>query len=174
MKKSLLKVSLIVFSLLSMFNNGYAQKVWTDHSRLLPDRLRGLPTVIEIYHDPSPVYPELNSDTAGYPGKYVWKHSTRVKSSRADLVVVAAGSYIWFPVKGWIPNIELNREGFANRFDCKDGILKKEVTYSFIKNYRFGDNIYAGDALWFVLAKDRNGKLYKGMALVETEGRVKK
>jgi hypothetical protein len=151
----------------------WAQQVWTDHSRLLPDQLRGLPTAIMIWHDPSPVYPELNTDTVNYKAKYIWKHSTFVSTGLSGLEVVAAGSFIWFAENGWLRNVQLSKDDFAQEFNCANGILKPNKTYAFSKNYRFGDKIYAGDALWFVIAKDKNGKLYKGFALVETEGTLK-
>ncbi|MDN3584645.1 hypothetical protein [Mucilaginibacter flavus] len=149
-----------------------AQQVWSDHSRLLPDKLRGVPTAILIIHAPTPVYPEPNTDTIDYPGKYIWKHQTTV-SSKQDLTVIEAGSYIWVGDKGWIANIHMDNAGFAQRFKCPGGILKKGWSYTFFKNWRYGDVIYAGDALWFVFAKDKRGKLYKGIAVVETEGILK-
>ncbi|MCO5948001.1 hypothetical protein [Mucilaginibacter flavidus] len=164
---------LLFFFLLSNATRLFAQETWTDHTRLLPDRLRNIPTGIMIFHTPTPVWPELNTDTAGYPGKYIWKHSTRVSTEAGTLDVIAAGSFIWWKDKGWTPNIDLNRQDFARYFNCPDGILKPGRTYTFLKNYRYGDAIYAGDALWFVLAKDKNGKIYKGFAVVETEGTLK-
>ncbi len=150
----------------------FAQDVWTDRARLLPDRLRNIPSGIQIWHSPTPVYPEINADTA-YSGKYIWKHSTRVNSEAGDLEVIAAGSYIWWKDRGWTENVQLDKEGFANRFLCKGGILKSGRSYTFMQNYRHGDAIYPGDALWFVLAKDKTGRIYKGIALVETEGTLK-
>lgn len=153
--------------------NACAQQVWTDHSRLLPDQLRGIPTGIEIEHNPTPVYPEPNTDTINYPGKFIWKHSTTVKTLHQQVTVLSAGSYIWLGDKGWIANIKLDRTGFAKRFNCPSGILQSGKKYTFFKNWRYGDKIYPGDALWFVLAKDHSGKIYKGIAVVETEGTLK-
>ncbi|MCW3464917.1 hypothetical protein [Chitinophaga nivalis] len=150
-----------------------AQVSWTDRSRILPDDLRNIPTAILLYHSPTPVYPMLNDDTIGFPGKYIWKHNTSVKTMMADLEVIAAGSYIWSANKGWIPNIKLDRQEFAKEFSCKDGILKQHRLYLFVKNYRYGNKIYPGDALWYVIAKDNNGKTYKGIAIVETEATLK-
>ncbi|MGZ3754428.1 MAG: hypothetical protein ACXVAY_00495 [Mucilaginibacter sp.] len=151
----------------------FAQEVWTDHSRLLPDQLRNIPDGVFIYHNPTPVYPEINTDTINYPGKYIWKHSTYITSTVSGLRVVAAGSYIWYSAKGWIKNIVMDNAGFAERFNCRDGRLRKGKTYVFTKNYRFGDVIYPGDALWFVIVTDEKGNRYKGIALVETEGTLK-
>lgn len=166
-----MKKLLYIFFVLSLSAN--AQQIWTDHSRLLPDALRGIPTGIELWHNPTPVYPELNDDTVNYPGKFIWKHETTAFTRKGELKVITAGSFIWMGDRGWIANINLDNAGFADRFRCPGGLLKPGKRYTFAKNWRFGNKIYAGDALWFVLAKDHSGKIYKGVALVETEGTLK-
>lgn len=163
---------LIIFCLLA--HRVAAQQVWSDRSRLLPDQLRGIPTGIGLMHDPTPVYPEPDTDTLNYPGKFIWKHSTTVNTLVGRLTVVAAGSYIWGGDKGWIANIKLDGAGFAERFNCPQNILQPGKNYTFVKNWRYGDKVYAGDALWFILARDGKGRMYKGIAVVETEGTLKK
>ena len=69
-------------------------------------------------------------------------------------------------------NIQYNQDDFALSFDCKNGKLEKGKVYTFLKNYRFGNNLYGGDAMWYVIAKDKNGQLYKGIGILETEGKV--
>jgi hypothetical protein len=44
--------------------------------------------------------------------------------------------------------------------------------YTYANNNRYAPNaqqLYGGDALWYVLAKDQNGKVYRGLGLLETE-----
>ena len=167
--------TLIFFSTILLFTSSlFAQNGWTDHTRILPDTLRKVPVAITIYHNPNPNYPVLNDTKGEYEGKYVWKHSTFIRSEMEDLKVVSAGSFIWYSQKGWFTNVQYDKKKFTERFNCKDGILKKGKTYIFKKNYRFGDNLYGGDALWYVLAKDKNGKVYKGIGLIETEGELEK
>jgi hypothetical protein len=168
MKRYIITICLLFFA-----STSFGQQVWTDHMRLLPDQLRNIPTGIFLYHNPSPVYPEQNTDTLNYPGKYVWKHSTFATAQPDDLEVVAAGSYLWYGEKGWITNVKLSRDDVAKKFNCPGGILKKGIQYQYVRNYRFGDKIFAGDALWFIIAKDKAGRLYKGFALVETEATLK-
>ena len=140
-----------------------AQSGWTDRTRVLPDTLRHIPHGISIQHSPNPVYPVREN------GQYVWKHTTQVTALADDLEVVFAGSFIWFSEKGWIPNMELDRRAFSRKFNCPKGNLKKGKTYTFKRNYRYGQQAYGGDALWFVLARDTSGKIFKGIGLVETE-----
>ena len=167
MKNILLVVSLLFLSSVLM-----AQNAWTDKTRILPDTLRAIPVGITIFHSPNPNYPVFNENRKQSKAKYVWKHSTYVRSEIGDLEVVAAGSFIWFSAQGWFTNVQYTSRDFAKKFTCKNGILKKGETYCFEKNYRYGDDLYGGDALWFVLAKDKNGVLYKGIGLIETEGKL--
>lgn len=162
MKKS----TLIIALLLSSFTCLKAQTVWTNKSRLLPDQLRELPVGIIMSHDPNPCYPEL------IEGTYYWKHHTRATATDMDLTVVECGSYIWYDESGWHVNMKYSPEDFAKAFECPSAILKVKQTYTYQKNWRFGKQAYGGDALWYIIAKDKDGKLYKGYALIETESKV--
>lgn len=161
---------LFLMQVLFICTTSYSQKGWTDQTRVFPDTLRKVPVGITIYHSPNPNYPELNEDRS--KGDYVWKHSTYVRAEKEDLEVIAAGSFIWYSTEGWFTNVQYSKEEFADRFDCKDGLLKKGKLYCFQKNYRYGNKLYGGDALWFVLAKDKNGVIYKGIGLIETESEL--
>jgi hypothetical protein len=167
-----MKKLIIIFSILVFTSPLLAQKGWTDHTRILPDTLRKVPVAITLFHNPNPNFPVLNDTNGNYDGKYLWKHSTFVRSELEDLEVISAGSFIWFSEKGWFTNVQYSKADFAEKFNCKNGILKKGKTYIFKNNYRFGDDLFGGDALWYVLAKDKNGKIYKGMGLIETEGEL--
>ena len=150
----------------------YAQEAWTNKSRILPDNLRLIPTTLTLQHSPNPKFPELLEESNN-EAKYVWKSSTTVCSTSQDLEIVEAGSFIWFSPDGWKQNMLLSKEDFMDRFNCEGGILKTGVCYTFEKNYRYGNQLYGGDALWFVIAKDKQGKLYKGFGIIETEGELK-
>jgi hypothetical protein len=142
---------------------------WTDRTRVLPDELRRLPVGLILWHTPNPNYPEPNPDV---PGGYVWKHSTAIRAEVGDLQVVSCGSYIWYSAAGWQANLRQTPAEFAKLFNCPGGKLKQGVTYTFARNYRYAasaKSLYGGDALWFIIAKDAQGRLYKGYGLIETE-----
>lgn len=151
---------------------GYGQDTWTNKSRILPDKLRQVPTTLTLSHSPNPNYPELatNADTKS---KYVWKHSTTVCSPAQDVKIVEGGSFVWYSPSGWMKNMQLSKSDFAKRFNCPGGVLKKGKCYTFTKNYRYGNKLYGGDALWYVIAKDKKGNYYKGFGIIETEGGLK-
>lgn len=141
---------------------------WSDKSRLLPDKLRSLPVGLTLWHTNNPCVPTLEGDT------YYWKHATMVRAEVGDLELVEAGSFIWYDSTGWHSNIAYDPSLFAEKFNCPSGKLKNGQTYTFGKNWRFGKQAYGGDALWYVIARNRSGKLYKGYGLIETEGIVNK
>lgn len=145
---------------------------WTNHARVLPDELRRLPVGLALWHSPNPVNPVPNPAA---PGGFVWKHQTQVRAETADLTVVKCGSYIWYSEAGWQTNLTETPAEFAQLFNCPGGRLKRGVTYTFAKNYRYAASarqLYGGDALWYVIAKDAQGRLYKGYGLIETEADV--
>lgn len=170
MKKT--KVYLILSIALLNITICNAQKGWTNKTRILPDSLRLITVGITIYHSPNPNYPELNDTVGVNKSKYVWKHGTYVRSESQDLEIIKAGSFIWYSENGWYENIEFDKSTFAEKFNCKNGVLKKGKTYCFKNNNRYGDNLYGGDALWYVIAKDKNNNIYKGIGLLETEAKI--
>ena len=143
---------------------------WTDHRRVLPDKLRQVPVGLTLWHTPNPVYPKPNPEQ---PGGFVWQHSTMVRSEVGqELTVVECGSFIWYSEVGWQANLHQNPAEFAGLFQCPNGRLRPGRTYTFAQNYRYAASargLYGGDALWYVLARDPAGKLYKGFGLIETE-----
>lgn len=142
---------------------------WSNHRRALPDKLRQVPVGLTLWHTPNPVYPEPNPEQ---PGGYVWRHSTMLRSEVGELTIVECGSFIWYDERGWQQNMVETPAEFAELFQCPGGRLLPGRTYTFLKNYRFADNaqrLYGGDALWYILARDAAGKLYKGLGLIETE-----
>ena len=166
--------NVILFTLTFLLGscNLNGQETWSNKSRVLPDKLRKVPVALYIQHGPNPNYPELNDTGTNTDSKYVWKHSTTVCSPIHDLTVVKAGSFIWYDETGWKENVDYSRKDFKNRFNAPKGQLEKGECYTFENNYRWGSQLYGGDALWYVLAEDNEGNLYKGIGLIETESEL--
>jgi polyisoprenoid-binding protein YceI len=61
---------------------------------------------------------------------------------------------------------------FEKTYSCKGGILKKGKTYTDPTSWRKSEALISGDALWFYIAKNKAGKLFKGTALIETEAKL--
>ncbi len=162
----------LVYLLLALTHLCAAQDVWTDQNRILPNKLRNIPIGLVLRHTPNPNYAETNNYENGY--KYKWEHVTCIEPLVSDLKIVEVGSFIWNQSRGWITNMQINPNQFRKRFDTKDKTLIVQKTYCYEKNIRWGNTLFGGDALWFVLAEDAMGNIYKGIGIIETEGELLK
>ncbi len=133
-------------------------------NRLFPDKLRYLPNVITAAHFPNPCYATLEDSM------YIWKHNITIKTEE-DLQIVEYGSFV-YTENGWYLRITLTPTDFEKSYNCKGGLLKKGIVYVDNGSWRRSDGLTAGDAMWYFIAKDKNGNLVKGIAPIETEARL--
>lgn len=152
----------ILFILCSSFRSNTLQE---EPNRLLPEKLRAINYGIIGTHFPNPTYATFEN------GMYVWKHDTSVQSMKEDLEIVEYGSYVYTD-KGWYLRVTYDKKMFEEIYNCKNGILRKGKTYTDPSSWRRSDKLISGDAMWFYIAKNKAGKLFKGTALVETEAKL--
>ncbi|MGL4599352.1 MAG: YceI family protein [Bacteroidia bacterium] len=141
----------------------------TDHeaNRLLPKKLRGLPYGLFGSHDPNPTFADFEDSM------YVWKHNTTIQSVVGDLTLIEYGSFVWTD-NDWYQRVSYTAKDFDEHYGCKNGELKAGIVYTDPKSWRRQEVLTGGDAMWYYIAKDKNGKLWKGIALIETEGVLRK
>lgn len=133
----------------------------SELGRLLPKKLRYLPFGMIIEHYPNPVYPERENE------EYVWKHNTTVRANK-DMRIVEYGSFV-YTKKGWYLRVTNDAKFFDEHYGTKNGELKKDSVYTDPLSFRRGDTVYAGDAMWYYIAVDKEGNKYKGIGPIETE-----
>ncbi len=133
-------------------------------NRLFPDKLRNLPNEINATHYPNPCYAVLEDSM------YIWKHDISIQVNE-DLQIVEYGSFVYTD-EGWYLRITMNAQDFEASYNCKGGLLKKGIVYTDHESWRRDKTLRGGDALWYFIAKDKNGRLVKGMAPIETEGKL--
>lgn len=133
-----------------------------ESGRLLPKQLRYMPFGIVVQHEPNPCYPELEN------GKYVWKHNTTLRANK-DLEIIEYGSFV-YTKKGWYLRVTNDTKFFDEHYGTKNGKLKKDSVYTDPLSVRYSDSLFAGDAMWYYIAKDSAGNRYKGIGPIETEG----
>ncbi|MBL7946048.1 MAG: YceI family protein [Flavobacteriales bacterium] len=134
----------------------------TEADRLLPKLLRGLPVGLVGAHDPNPVNAVFEDSM------YVWKHNTTIRSVVGDVKLIEFGSFVWTDA-GWYHRLADTPEQFATIYDCPNAELKGGVVYTDPSSWRRQETLSGGDALWYYIVEDANGKRWKGTALVETE-----
>ncbi len=137
-----------------------------EPGRLLPRKLRNIPFGINAAHFPNPCYADFKNN------KYVWKHNTTVSVTQ-NLQLVEYGSFV-FTKKGWYLRVTYTAKDFDEHYGTKNGQLQSGVVYTDPTSWRMSDSLYAGDAMWYYIAKDSYGNLFKGIAPIETEGQLLK
>lgn len=133
-------------------------------NRLFPDKLRDLPNEITASHYPNPCYATFEDSM------YIWKHNTTIQTNE-DLQIIEYGSFV-FTENGWYLRTVMTAKEFEQYYNCKDGLLKKGIKYTDNASWKRSNQLIAGDAVWYYIAKDKNGRLVKGTAPIETEGRL--
>jgi polyisoprenoid-binding protein YceI len=133
-------------------------------NRLFPDKLRDLPNEITAAHYPNPCYATFEDSM------YIWKHNTTIQA-KEDLQLVEYGSFVYTD-KGWYLRVTMSAADFEASYNCKGALLKKGVIYTDNASWRRDKQLRGGDAMWYYIAKDKNGRLVKGTAPIETEGKL--
>lgn len=132
--------------------------------RAFPDKLRNISVGITVSHFPNPTYAVLEDSM------YIWKHNTIVQSNE-DIQIVEFGSFV-YTSKGWYLRITMTAEEFATTYNCKNGLLKKGVSYIDNSSWRRDKKLTGGDAMWYYIGKNNKGELVKGTGPIETEGKL--
>jgi polyisoprenoid-binding protein YceI len=161
-------LKLLTLGILFILNSAVASnhdRQQPEPDRLLPEKLRKIDYGIIGSHFPNPTYATFED------GIYIWKHSTSVKSQLEDLTILEYGSYVYTD-EGWYLRVTYDNKVFEKTYNCKDGVLKKGKTYTDSTSWRRSEALISGDAMWFYIAKNKSGKLFKGTALVETEAKL--
>ncbi len=141
------------------FKDGFATA-----GRLFPDKLRGIPLEIITAHYPNPCFAVYEDSM------FVWKHNTTIQANE-DLQLIEYGSFV-YTKKGWYLRVTMSPQEFATYYNCPNALLKKGVIYTDKESWRRDKKLTAGDAMWYYLAKDKNGRIVKGTAPIETEGKL--
>ena len=134
----------------------------TETDRLLPKLLRGLPVGLVGAHDPNPVNAVFEDSM------YVWKHNTTIRSVVGDVKLIEFGSFVWTDA-GWYHRLADTPGQFALHYTCPNAEIKAGVVYTDPASWRRQETLTGGDALWYYIVEDGQGKRWKGTALVETE-----
>lgn len=168
MKTNLKEIAVVVVLFISMssfLNFSDLEQQDSKSNRLLPEKLCGIDVGIQGWHFPNPTYAVLEDNM------YVWKHDTSVTATSEDLQVIEYGSYVYTDA-GWYLRVTYTPEDFEKTYHCKNALLKKGKTYTDPTSWRRSEKLFGGDALWFYLAKNKAGKVFKGTALIETEAKL--
>jgi len=166
MQRSTLKTHalLVLFSLFGFVAN--AQIAYgTPPVELLPEKLKGLRNVIEVAHFPKECHPIKIDDL------YYWKHTTSILSKESEIEIVDYGAYIYYNDQ-W----NLRRSYPLNELDTTFGTQNQKMNqaepYTWPKNYRVGDALFGGWALWYFIGTTPNGETVCGYETINTTNTI--
>lgn len=134
----------------------------------LPEKLEGLDEGLTVLHSTDTVYATLNTKDPEKWGKYQLQFSTSVSTEFNDLQVVEFGAYVWKNGHWTMKTIydrPFNQEEFAKWYNCPNGALKPNVTYTDNDNWLGKSDYLRGEAfrvLFYFIGKDLAGKKHMG------------
>ncbi|NOS85426.1 MAG: hypothetical protein HOP31_09830 [Ignavibacteria bacterium] len=141
---------------------------------ILPDELINIPDAIEVRHTPiMPYAVKPMDDTANY----YWFYKTIVKATFEDLEITEFGAYIWNGTKWVFSNVTgkpFEPKDFAEWYTCKNWKMKKGVEYIDPNNWNYSPILQNGKSLWYYIGRNKKGELFKGTAIVDYVGEMKK
>lgn len=141
---------------------------------ILPPELINIPDAIEVRHTPVlPYAVKPMDDTANY----YWFYKTSVKASFEDLEITEFGAYSWVGTKWVFSNITgkpFEPKDFADWYSCKKWKMKKGKEYIDPNNWNYSPILQNGKSLWYYIGRNKKGELFKGTAIVDYVGQMKK
>jgi hypothetical protein len=163
MYKPLLIISLLSFTI---FADSCVSEVVKDEAETvhdLPKKLQNIPIGIEVMHTLDTVYATINTKDPEKRGIYQLQFSTSVSSINQTLVVTEFSAFILKDGKWVMRTIydrAFNNEEFEKWYDCPDGVLQLDQTYTDEDNWLAKGNKLNGmtlNAIIYVKAVDSDG-----------------
>jgi hypothetical protein len=137
----------------------------SDYNKL-PEKLENIPDGIEVINIPDTVRAaKIEGDT----NNYYWFHKTSVKALNEDLEITEFGAYHWDYGDwefGTVTGKPFTKKDFEDWYNCKSGKLIKGKEYTDKKNWSRLPELQNSIVLWYYLAKNEKGEIFKGTAMV--------
>ena len=127
----------------------------------IPDALKNIPKGIEVMH-----FPKIN-DPVKIKDTYYWKHATGILSKNDTLTVTEFGAYLYYNDQ-WNLRKTYRLKELDQFFGTKKQVLPQGQPQVWTKNWRVGNQLYGGWALWYFIGKDSSGKTVCGYATIHT------
>lgn len=160
-----MKVLISAFSLLFCLNITAQVDYGTPPEDLIPEKLQGIPRAIQVMH-----FPEVN-DPVKIDDTFYWKHSTAVLSKNAQLKVIEYGAYLYYN-DSWNLRKSYPLKDLKRSFGIKDQQLLQGHPYVWEENWRVGDSLFGGWALWYFIGETPAGEKVCGYARIHTTDKL--
>ncbi len=167
MKKDLLQIATLIAIIISgtVGLNAQVNYGTPSEDEPLPEKLQGLRRAIEVAH-----FPKKN-DPVNIEGTYYWKHATSILSKESEIKVIEYGAYIYYNdqwnLRRTYPNKDLDKT-----FGTKKQKMLQAHPYTWTENWRVGDALFGGWALWYFIGTTPDGETVCGYETIDTTSNV--
>lgn len=155
--KSICTLILLLSSTLLMAQSDYGRPT----NEPLPEKIQNLKRSIEVLHFPKENDPVKIDDT------YYWKHMTSILCKESDITIIEYGAYIFYNGQWNLRQIYALKE-LDKTFGTKKQKMNQAEPYTWPKNYRTGDQLFGGWALWYFIGKTPSGEIVCGYETINT------
>ena len=127
----------------------------------IPSRLKDLEKGIEVTHFPKINHPVKIEDS------YYWKHATGLICNQDELTITEFGAYLYYNDQ-WNLRKIYDVKDFNKFFGAKKQVILQGQPYVWTENWRIGNQLFGGWALWYFIGTDSTGKSICGYATIHT------
>ncbi|MGV6830453.1 MAG: hypothetical protein ACWA5P_02685 [bacterium] len=156
MKKRILIIAISFIQVVSAQTN-----YGTPPEDSYPSSLDGLERVIEVQH-----FPKVN-DPIQIKDLFYWKHSTAILSKSSEIKIIEYGAYLYYNDQ-WNLRKKYDLKDLDKSFKTKKQTLLQGQPYVWIDNWRVGDTLFGGWALWYFIGINENGQTVCGYENIHT------
>ena len=155
--KSICTFILLLSATMLMAQSDYG----TPTNEPLPEKIQNLRRSIDVLHFPK------ETDPIKIGNSFYWKHLTSIVCKESDITITEYGAYIFYNGQWNLRQIYTLNE-LDKTFGTEKQKLNQSEPYTWPKNYRIGDQLFGGWALWYFIGKTPSGEIVCGYETVNT------
>ena len=151
------------FLLLASFQIGLAQTNYgtPNNETLLPEKIKDLKVAIEVAHFPK------ENDPVKIDNTYYWKHATAILCKESEIKIIEYGAYLFYNKK-WNLRKSYPLKDLDKTFGTKKQIMLQGQPYVWQNNWRIGNKLFGGWAMWYFIGKTEKGETICGYETINT------
>lgn len=152
----------IIVLILVLFQFTHAQADYgTPTKEAIPEKLKDLKVGIEVIHFPK------ENDPIKIKNKFYWKHATAILSKESEVKIIEFGAYIFYN-KQWNLRKSYDLKDLDKFFGTKKQIMLQRQPYVWADNWRVGNQLFGGWAMWYFIGINDKGETICGYETINT------
>lgn len=147
----------LFIGLLTWSQSNYA----TPPKDSIPEKLKQLRVGIEVSNFPKENHPiKIKSS-------YYWKHNTSILCQESDITIIEYGAYLYYN-NTWNLRKVYSLKELDKNFGTKKQMMLQGQPYVWANNWRVGEQLFGGWAMWYFIGKNKNGETICGYGTIKT------